>query len=139
MRAILGEPARVIAAAQRTNDIAIPEFRYGGGLPADAGLTIHFIKKGDRILANDLLFQSPSLVDARLGHVLRLQPPQLQRRFASAYGVDYRLRRGYGSDPLRGCTGSFLDRSSRAGVSFGVDPRRPSRPYLAIRTNGATG
>jgi hypothetical protein len=137
VRAILGEPTRVIAAAQRTNGVAIPELRYGGGMPADLGLAIRFFKKGDRIYANDLFFQSPSLVDAKLGHVLRMQPLQLQRVVTSTYGDTYRLYRGYGSDPLVGCTGSFLDRSSPAGISFGVNPYRPSRPYLTIRTNGA--
>lgn len=137
VQAILGEPTRVIAAAQRTNGIAIPEFRYGGAMPADLGLAIHFFKKGDKIYANDLFFQSPSLADAKLGHVLRMQPLQLQRAVTSTYGGTYRLYRGYGSDPLVGCTGTLLDRSSPAGISFGVNPHRPSRPYLTIRANGA--
>jgi hypothetical protein len=137
VRAILGEPARVIAAAQRTNGVAIPELRYGGGLPADFGLAIQFVKKGSQIHANALLFQSPSLVDAKLGHLLRMQPLELQRTVSMTYGDSYRLHRGYGSDPLFGCTGGFLDRSSPAGVGFGLNPRRPSRPYLSIRANGA--
>jgi hypothetical protein len=139
VRAALGEPTRVIAAAQRTNGVAIPEFRYGGEMPADVGLSIRFFKKGDKIYANSLLYQSPSLVDAKLGHVLREQPQELQRKVSSTYGNSYRLHRGYGSDPLVGCSGTFLDRSSPAGMSFGVNPHRPSRPFLTIRTNGASG
>ena len=139
VRAALGEPTQVIAAAQRTNGVAIPEFRYGGVMPADVGLSIRFFKKGDKIYANSLLYQSPSLVDAKLGHLLREQPQELQQKISSTYGTSYRLRRAYGSDPLVGCSGTFLDRSSPAGISFGVDPHRPSRPFLTIRTNGAAG
>ena len=139
VRAALGEPTRVIAAAQRTNGVAIPEFRYGGEMPADVGLTVRFIKKGGEIHANSLLYQSPSLVDAKLGYVLREQPQELQRKISSTYGTSYRLHRAYGSDPLVGCSGTFLDRSSPAGISLGVNPHRPSRPFLTIQANGASG
>lgn len=135
--AILGEPTRTIRAAQRVNGVPIPELRYGGTTPADVGLTISFVKKRERISANGLHFQSPSLVDAKLGHILRLQPQQLQRRIGSAYGSRYRLYRSYGADPVVGCAGTFLDRTSPAGIGFGVGPHRPSRPYLTIRRNGA--
>ncbi|HEY3185647.1 MAG TPA: hypothetical protein VGJ77_22575 [Gaiellaceae bacterium] len=134
--AILGRPARILGNAQRTNGVAIPEYRYGGGLPATVGLSVQFVKDGDAIRANALWFQSPSLVDRRLGHVLRLQPAQLQRAIVSAYGGKYRLYLGYGSDARLGCTGSFRDRGSRAGIGFGLNPHRPSRPYLSIRANG---
>jgi len=66
-----------------------------------------------------------------------MQPQQLQRAIDSTYGDAYRLYRSYGADPLVGCGGSYLDRSSPAGISFGINPRRPSRPYLTIRSNGA--
>jgi hypothetical protein len=32
--------------------------------------------------------------------------------------------------------GTFRDRASRAGISFGLNPYRPSRPYLTMSTNG---
>lgn len=134
---ILGEPTRTIEAAQRTNGVPIPELRYGSELPAGAGLTVGFVKKRDRIEANSLAFQSPSVVDVRLGHVLRMQPERLQRELGSTYGSSYRLHRSYGADPVRGCSGSFLDRRSRAGIGFGLDPHRPSRPTLTILRNGA--
>jgi hypothetical protein len=86
--------------------------------------------------ANGLSFQSPSLVDRRLGHVLRIQPAELERAIESTYRTEYRLYLGYGSDARLGCTGSFRDRGSRAGLAFGLDPHRPSRPYLVIRANG---
>ncbi len=136
--AVLGEPTRTIRAAQRTNGVPIPELRYGGALAADAGLTIRFVKKRDRIEANSLSFRSPSVVDARLGHVLRMQPERLQRDLGSTYGGSYRPHRSYGADPLSGCTGSFLDRRSPAGIAFGLDPHRPSRPSITILRNGAS-
>jgi hypothetical protein len=134
--AILGRPARILGNAQRTNGVAIPEYRYGGGLPATVGLSVRFVKDGGAIRANSLVFQSPSLVDRRLGHLLRLQPARLERAIRSTYGGRYRLYLGYGSDARLGCTGSFRDRGSRAGLAFGLDPHRPSRPYLVIRANG---
>jgi hypothetical protein len=136
VRAILGAPATTRPNAQRTNGVSIPELRYGGMMPATMGLSISFIKRGDRIVANSLLFQSPSTVDVRLGHVLRMQPVELQRAIEKTYGRRYRLRLGYGSDPRRGCTGTFVDRSSPAGIGFALNTYRPSRPYLLIMNNG---
>jgi hypothetical protein len=137
VRAILGVPATTRPKAQRSNGISIPEFRYGGTMPATMGLSIAFIKRGDQIVANSLLFQSPSTVDARLGHVLRLQPVELQRAIAKTYGNRYRLYRRYGSDPRLGCSGEFVDRGSPAGIGFALNTYRPSRPYLSIMNNGA--
>ncbi|MDX6450610.1 MAG: hypothetical protein QOH16_659 [Gaiellaceae bacterium] len=135
VRAILGAPATTRPNAQRTNGVSIPEFRYGGTMPATMGLSISFIKRGDRIVANSLLFQSPSTVDIRLGHVLRMQPVDLQRAIATTYGSRYRLYLRYGSDPRRGCAGEFVDRSGPAGVGFALNIYRPSRPYLSIMNN----
>ena len=136
VRAILGPPATTRPNAQRSNGISIPEFRYGGTMPATMGLSIAFIKRGDEIVANSMLFQSPSTVDTRLGHVLRMQPVELQRAFAKIYGDRYRLYRRYGSDPRLGCTGEFIDRRSPAGIGFALNTYRPSRPYLSIMKNG---
>jgi hypothetical protein len=136
VRAILGTPATIRPNAQRTNGVSIPELRYGGTMPATMGLSISFIKRGDRIVANSMLFQSPSTVDARLGHVLRMQPVELQRAIEQTYGNRYRLYLRYGSDPRRGCAGEFLDRGSPAGIGFALNTYRPSRPYLSIMNNG---
>jgi len=136
VRAILGVPATTRPNAQRSNGVSIPEFRYGGTMPATMGLSIAFIKRGDQIVANSLLFQSPSTVDARLGHVLRLQPVELQRAIAKTYGNRYRLYRRYGSDPRLGCSGEFVDRGSPAGIGFALNTYRPSRPYISIMNNG---
>jgi hypothetical protein len=136
VQAILGAPAVIRPNAQRMNSISIPELRYGGTMPATLGLSISFIKRGDQIVANSMLFQAPSTVDARLGHVLRMQPVELQRAIAKTYGKHYRLYLRYGSDPRLGCTGEFIDRSSPAGVGFALNTYRPSRPYLSIMNNG---
>ena len=136
VEAILGKPAVVRPNAQTSNGISIPELRYGGTLPSTMGLSISFIKRGDQIVANSLLFQSPSTVDARLGHVLRLQPLELQRAIAKSYGERYRLYLSYGSDPRLGCIGKFVVRGGHAGVSFALNTYRPSQPSLAILNNG---
>jgi hypothetical protein len=137
VQAILGTPATTRPNAQRSNGVSIPEFRYGGTMPATMGLSIAFIKRGDQIVANSMLFQSPSTVDARLGHVLRMQPVELQRAIEKTYGNRYRLYRRYGSDPRLGCTGEFVDRGGPAGIGFALNTYRPSRPYLSIMNNGA--
>lgn len=136
VQAILGTPAVIRPNAQRENGISIPEFRYGGTMPATLGLSISFIKRGDQIVANNMAFQSPSTVDARLGHILRIQPLDLQRAIAKTYGRRYRLYLSYGSDPRLGCTGKFIDRGSPAGIGFTLNTYRPSRPYLSIMNNG---
>jgi hypothetical protein len=134
VRAILGQPAVIRPNAQQTNGVGIPEFRYGGTTQATLGLSVTFIKRGDQIVANALYFQAPSLVDVQLGHILRLQPTKLQQLIQSTYGSRYRLSLGYGSNQLV-CTGTFRERRSAAGFNFGVNPYRPSRPYLQISAN----
>jgi hypothetical protein len=131
---ILGRPAVIRGKAQETNGVAIPEYRYGGTMPSTLGLSIGFITRGDQIVANSLYFQSPSLVDAKLGYILRLQPPKLQQLLRATYGNRYRLYLGYGSNQLS-CTGTFRERSSAAGFNFGLNPYRPSRPFLEIKGN----
>ena len=135
IRAILGEPTLVRPHAQSLNGVGIPEFRYGGTMQSTLGLSITFLKRRDTIVANDLYFQSPSVVDARLGHILRIQPGDLQQRFSRVYGTQYRLDLRYGSGQLQ-CSGTFRARTNAVGINFGLNPYRPSRPYLEIRANG---
>jgi hypothetical protein len=139
VRAILGTPTTIVAAAQTTNGVAIPEYRYGGKSQSSVGLSIRFNKNSDRIVANSLTYQSPSVVDTKLGHILRMTPQTLQARIAKTYGSRYRIYLRYGSDPGRGCTAVALDRTSPRGLTFGIDPYNPSRPYLVIRANGGAG
>ena len=101
------------------------------------GLEVTFAKHRDRIYANGLFFQSPSLVDAKLGHVLRLDPARLQREIEQTYGSRYRTFLGYGSNPQMGCIATLKSRDAASGISFGLNPYRPSRPYLTIRGNAA--
>ena len=121
----------------RSRTVSVPEFRYGGSLYSTDGLSVGFSKKGDRIFANPLSFQSPSLVDARLGHVLRMPPADLQRAITRAYGARLRVFISYGSNPglFSACTAVMKERGAPSGISFGLDPYRPSRPFLDIRAN----
>jgi hypothetical protein len=138
VQAALGRPTLIRGAAQTTNGVAIPEFRYGGAQPASFGLSVSFSKKGARIFANQLVFQSPSLTDAKLGHVLRMDPLALQRAITRTYGSSYRVYLSYGSNPGFGCTATLQTRTGPRGLRIGLDPYRPSRPYLII-ANNATG
>jgi hypothetical protein len=139
VRAILGQPALIRPRAQAINGVGIPEFRYGGTSQYTVGLSINFVKRGPTIVANRLYFQAPSLLEKRLGHLLRLQPIELQQLLSRTYRREYRLSSPYGSSPYTiglQCTGAFHAKTSRAGFIFGVSPYRPSRPYLDIRANG---
>jgi hypothetical protein len=135
--AALGRPTHMRGSAQITNGVAIPALLYGGTTSNNAELVIDFIKKGSKIVANGLSYSSPSLTDARIGNLLRLQPSELQARVRSTYGSAYRLRLAYGSNPGAGCTGTFVSSSGPRGFRFGLNPYRPSRPYLAIMANAA--
>jgi hypothetical protein len=77
-------------------------------------------------------FQAPSLIDPKLGHLLRLQPTELQQRIRRSYGTRYRLSLPYGDNQMLACSGTFRARTDRAGFTFGLNPYRPSRPFLAI-------
>ena len=137
VKAALGQPDLVRPHNQTVNGVPIPAFRYGGSRPSTMGLEVTFAKHQDRIYANGLFFQSPSVVDATLGHVLRLDPARLQRKIEHAYGSRYRTFLGYGSNPQRGCTATLKSRGAASGISFGLNPYRPSRPYLTIQANAA--
>ena len=136
VEAAFGTPDRIDKNAARENGIPVPRLFYGGTLPSTAGLIISFTRSKGRVYANTLTYQSPSLTDAKLGHILREQPPELQQEIRATYGSVYRPFFAYGADPRLGCIATFRDRASRAGISFGLNPFRPSRPYLMMSTNG---
>ena len=135
VEAALGKPTVIRGNAQVTNGVPIPEFRYGGSLPSTLGLSIGFSKKGARIFANSLSYQSPSLVDAKLGHVLRMQPAALEQAIKRTYGTTLHVFISYGSNPQLGCTAVLKERNAPSGISIGLNAYRPSRPYLIIRAN----
>jgi hypothetical protein len=122
VEAALGRPA-----VWRPRDRAL---RYGGTLPSTTGLQINFAKRGSELVAVTLYFSSPSLVDAKLGHLLRLDPSTLQRQLKTTYGASAMV--AYGSVPQLGCTAELQFRSPKASIGLGIDPNRPSRPYLEI-------
>jgi hypothetical protein len=135
VEAALGKPTVIRGNAQTTNGVPIPEFRYGGSQPSTFGLSVGFSKKGNRIFANSLSYQSPSLVDAKLGHVLRMQPTELQRAITRTYGSTLHVFISYGTNPGLGCTAVIKERNAASGISIGLNPYRPSRPHLDIRAN----
>lgn len=129
--AALGRPDRV-ARFSSTNGIREPTLFYGGTLPGSAALIVRFGVRKGRLIAVALSYGGASLVDARLGHVLRLQPGDLQRRIARTYGARFRLATPYGTDPAAGCTAVFTNREKTIDVSIVLDPRHPSRPQLLV-------
>ncbi len=133
VEAALGRPDSASPARiePRTQDLAL---YYGVTRGNPAALTVYLHRHGPRLRASQLVYRTPSLAVAGLGHVLRLQPTEFQRRMASAYGSSYRLDVAYGSEPARlGCTGSFKARGRPLEVVFGVDPTRSGRPFLILR------
>jgi hypothetical protein len=130
--AVLGGPDR-IGYFSSTNGIREPTLFYGGTRPGKAALEVRFGVRQKRLRAFSLNFNGPTLVDARLGQVLRLQPLELQRRIAAAYGERYDLGIAYGSEPGRGCIGIFQTARRNLTVTFGVNPYYGSpRPSLTI-------
>jgi hypothetical protein len=67
--------------------------------------------------------------------MLRIDPRQLQNEIARTYGDTYRTFLSYGSDPNFGCTATLPERGSPRGLDIGLNPYRPSRPYLTISNN----
>jgi hypothetical protein len=130
--AALGRPDR-IGYFSSTNDIREPTLFYGGTRPGRAALAVRFGVRQKRLRAFSLNFNSPTIVDARIGQVLRLQPVELQRRIAAAYGDRYDLTTAYGSEPGRGCTGIFQTGPRDVTVTFGVNPYYGApRPSLVL-------
>jgi hypothetical protein len=119
--AVLGRPDR-IGYFSSTNGIREPTLFYGGTRPGKAALEVRFGVRQKRMRAFSLNFNGPTLVDARLGQVLRLQPLELQRRIAAAYGDRYNLGIAYGSQPGRGCIGIFQTARRDVTATFGVNP-----------------
>ncbi len=116
----LGEPGAITAT----------QMLYGGTSAGDALLTISLREQR----AVGLTYRDPALVDARLGRLLTLQPPDLERRIATTYGRSFTLRVGYGSDPgLVGCSGLFSATSGPTELSFGLDHNRPTT-FLRLTT-----
>lgn len=132
---ILGSSmAQVVRALGRPDAVRGSLLLYGATSPEDAALTVSI---GRRHRVASLQYQHQGVVDLRLGHLLRLQPTELQRRIAVTYGSRYQLSYAYGSEPsLVGCTGVFRTRSEAVELSFGIDPSRSSRTFLRLRKEG---
>jgi len=132
VEAALGRPDRV-AYFSSTNGIREPTLFYGGTRPGRAALEVRFGIRQKRLRAFSLTFNSSGVVDARGGRILRLQPPELQRRIEAAYGDIYDLGVAYGSEPGRGCIGIFQTARRSATITFGVNPYYGSpRPSITL-------
>lgn len=132
VEAALGEPDRV-AYFSSTNGIREPTLFYGGTRPGRAALEVRFGVRQKRLRAFSLSFNSSRVVDSRVGRVLHMQPLELQRRIATAYGERYDLGVAYGSEPGRGCIGMFQNAGRGATITFGVNPYYGSpRPSLTL-------
>jgi len=129
--AALGRPDRV-AYFSRTNGIREPTLFYGGTRPQSAALQVAFRYRKRGLRAISLNYQGQSVVDARLGRVLRMQPLELQRRIAAAYVDRYDLDVAYGSEPGRGCVGIFATPRRNVTLTFGVNPYGSRRPSLSL-------
>lgn len=127
----LGRPDR-IAYFSATNGVREPTLFYGGTRPESAALTVGFRYRKGRMWAISLNYQGQGVRDARLGLVLRMQPLELQRRIAATYAREYNLGLAYGSQPGRGCTGSFENEPKTVQITFGVNPYLGSRPSLVL-------
>ena len=63
------------------------------------------------------------------------RPAALERAITHSYSSALHVFISYGSNPASGCTAVLKERSAPSGISFGLNPYRPSRPYLFIRAN----
>lgn len=132
VEAALGRPTLVRPRNEVVNGVPVPAFRYGGTTQATMGLQVTFVKHGSKIAARDLYYGSASLVDAKLGHILRMDPRVLEQRIDQTYAADYTTRVAYGSQPQLGCVATIGRRQAAGGITLGIDPYRPSHPYLDI-------
>lgn len=124
--AALGKPDHT-GHFSSTNGIREPTLFYGGDSHG-AALEVRFGVRQKRLRAFSLTFNSARVADARVGQVLRIQPLELQRRIAAAYGDRYDLGVAYGSQPGRGCLGIFETKRRNMTITFGVNPYASPRP-----------
>lgn len=126
--AALGRPARIRHPSD-TDHSSVTELRYGSG-DADFAVLVQFGIRGERRVATSVVVQSPSTVDAELGHILRMQPQRLEKEILGAYGSRYEPKVAYGSIPAQPCTARLNARGIRRQLAFGLSPYRPSRPFV---------
>jgi len=133
--AALGSPDRILRNTVE-NGVRIPDYLYGGTSQLSATTQIQFGKKGSRIFAVTMMFRSPRLVETRLGHILAMQPGNVQRAIQKTYPT-YKLTAGYGTLDAHGCQFTFTRGSNggHAGIYLGLTPQRPSQLNLIVRNS----
>jgi hypothetical protein len=135
VEAALGRPAR--KAGFIHHGFGSPTFFYGGTLPG-APLLISFSGKPGHYRVRSLSYQGRALTDARLGHILNVQPTTLQNSITTAYPTQFRLVTSYGTNPQQfglsrgGCAADFANPNDTVTLSFGVQPYQGARPFLTI-------
>ena len=121
-RVVLGKPQSEVTSLFGRPD-AISRFRYATyfryGSKRNYRLLVGFRRRGERIVATSMRFQSSHLVETRLGRVLALRPPAIQARVQSLYADVFRLTYEY--QCRRGeCIGFFSFARGRGGFAFGL-------------------
>jgi hypothetical protein len=131
--AALGKPDRILHNTIE-NGVPIPAYLYGGVSQLSATTQIQFGRDRGRIVAVNMSFRSPRLVEQRLGHLLAMQPADVQREITKTY-PRYRLDAGYGTIDAHGCSLSFTrGRGGRhIGLYLGLDVRGTRGLNLIVR------
>jgi len=132
-RTVLGKPVRSVTA-MFGKPTAVTRFKYATylryGPRRTYRLLIGFRARNGRLLAASLRFQSPQVVETRLGRVLALRPEAIQSRVQAVYADTFRL--DYAYQCLKGaCEGSFATLRGRGGFGFGL---AGGRSFIRIRT-----
>ncbi len=121
-RTVLGKPIPSVTAVFG-KPTTVTRFKYATYLRYGPKRTyrvlVGFRAHRGRLLATSLRFQSPQLVERRLGRVLALRPEAIQSRVQAVYADTFRL--AYEYQCLKGaCEGSFSTLRGRGGFGFGI-------------------
>jgi hypothetical protein len=121
-RRILGRNIAGVTAA-----LGPPDYRRSAGRRYILGyrahppffVQMHFRRVGGRFSAEAIVLQDVTLVETRIGRILRLSPGQIQARIAGAYGSQYKLIRPYRCRAGDLCSGEFETTGGAWHVTFG--------------------
>lgn len=89
--------------------------------PADRfALLVLFTPRGGHLAATAVAFQSPAVTETRLGRLLALNPPALQRALRTGYAGVLKLRESYRCAGGSDCSGRFDSLDGKRHVTFGL-------------------
>jgi hypothetical protein len=129
-RRVLGRRIAGVTAA-----LGRPDYRRSAGARYVVGyrahppffVEVHFVRRQGVFRARAIILQDVTLEEARLGRVLRLLPPQIERRILAAYPDELELVRPYQCRARGLCTGEFRAVGSVRRVTFGRVPSTGAR------------